>query len=216
MIQSAGDRDGLVNSERFTVSGTALHGVQLVERKPRHDSRGQFVRIHCSQEFADLGLFGSGAAVQTNLSWTQSEGTIRGLHLLRPPAEEHKLLTCITGAIWDVVVDLRPNSPTWLQWAAFELPADGNRAIVVPPGVAHGFQVLQPGTTVLHLYSDFYRSELDAGVYPLDPELSIPWPVRDVHLSDRDAGLPSVQQFSALLMSPEGPSGSRQSGRSEQ
>jgi len=185
------------STQRFTATSTTIEGVAVVRRMPRRDERGEFVRLHCVDEFAELGLLGDGAVVQTNLSRSRTAGIVRGLHLLRPPAQEHKLLTCITGAVWDVVVDLRPDSSTWMRWEAVELSSDDDLAVVVPPGVAHGFQVLVPDTAVLHLYSDRYRSELDAGVHPLDPALGISWPISPVQLSERDLGLPTVERFMA-------------------
>ena len=150
---------------------TSVEGVQVLQRAVHADARGTFSRLHCAEEYESLGLSGFIAPAQMNLSLTQEPGTVRGMHLLRGPAEEHKLVTCLSGRIHDVVVDLRANSPTFMATFAVELDGAGDLSVVIPPGVAHGFQALEPQSLVLYLHSERYQAELDAGVRADDPAL---------------------------------------------
>jgi len=176
----------------FAAESTSIEGVLLVRRTPRRDDRGEFTRLHCADDFAGLGVLADGF-VQTNLSVTRRAGTVRGFHVLREPSREHKLVTCITGSAWDVALDLREGSPTYHSTFAIELSDQEAVAVLIPPGVAHGFQSLVPNTVLLYQHSDFYRQELDAGVDALDSSVDARWPLEVVARSDRDRALPRLQ-----------------------
>jgi dTDP-4-dehydrorhamnose 3,5-epimerase len=125
-----------------------------------------------------------------NLSRTEAVGTIRGMHLQPDPHSESKLVRCLRGRVWDVAVDLRASSATFLAWHAEELSARNNKALLIPEGFAHGFQVLEKESELLYLHSEQYAPQLEDGISPLDPRLSILWPLEIAEMSDRDRGLP--------------------------
>ena len=198
MGPSSGDRAAAPLA--FDGSTSGIDGVFVVERAPFADERGDFGRLFCEDVFGDR-IFGAGPlhVRQVNLSRNALVGTVRGLHVLLPPAVEYKVITCVSGAIWDVAVDLRPGSSTVGRWFALELRGDEDRSLVIPPGVAHGYQVLEPDSAVLYLHSDPYRRELDAGVRADDPEVAISWPLPVVARSERDIALPTLIEHLALV-----------------
>lgn len=161
-----------------------LKGAYLVEVQPDVDSRGLFARTFCAQEFRDLRLVE--VFVQCNTSWNAQAGTIRGLHYQLPPSSEVKLVRCTAGAIWDVIVDLREDSPTYLQHVGMELTAINRRALYIPGTFAHGFQSLEDRTEVFYQMSEYYAPELARGLRYDDPTLGIHWPLATASLSDRD------------------------------
>lgn len=183
---------------------TRLDGVLRVEMEPRSDDRGFFARTFCAEEFAEAGL--EPTAVQSSISFNKRRGTLRGMHFQAPPYEEAKLVRCISGAIYDVVLDIRPHSPTFGQWEAFELQGTGLTSIYIGKGFAHGFQALADATCVLYSMSQYYHAESARGISPLDPTMNIPWPVPERILSDKDAALPALCEV-------ELPSGFRIGGR---
>ncbi|MCB2187250.1 MAG: dTDP-4-dehydrorhamnose 3,5-epimerase family protein [Deltaproteobacteria bacterium] len=166
---------------------TPLAGVTLVELALQVDARGQFTRLFCAREMAELA---GGEIAQINRSLTRRPGTVRGLHYQGPPALEAKTIFCLAGAVWDVAVDLRRGSPTFLQWHAVVLTRANQRALHLPPGVAHGFQTLEPDSELLYLHSQFYAPEHEGGVRPDDPRLGITWPREIAGLSERDQSFP--------------------------
>ena len=166
----------------------SLDGVFIVEPELRMDPRGFFARTFCQDEFASHGLDSN--FVQCNVSWNAQRGTLRGLHFQKPPSREGKLVRCSAGVIWDVAVDLRPQSTSYRRWVALELSAENRRALYIPPGFAHGFQTLSDGAEVFYQMSDMYASELADGLRWNDPALAIDWPIPDPILSDRDAAWP--------------------------
>lgn len=166
----------------------ALHGLHIVEPEPHTDARGFFARSFCHDEFTAHGL--AGGFVQCNISWNERRGTLRGLHYQRAPSQEGKLVRCTAGAIWDVALDLRPDSPTYRHWHGVELSAENRRALYIPPGFAHGFQTLTDAAEVFYQMTDRYAPDLAAGVRWNDPAFGIAWPLADPILSDRDAGYP--------------------------
>lgn len=172
------------------VDDTSIPGVFRV-RHPRHlDRRGSFERLFCAEALTSAGLVGKVA--QSSLSRSRRLGTLRGLHFQAAPHEEVKLVQCLSGCIYDVVVDLRPWSPRYLRWEAHVLgPADG--ALYVPPGVAHGFQTLTANVQVLYEISEPYVPELARGVRFDDPTISVAWPLPPVAVSDRDLALPLLE-----------------------
>ena len=167
---------------------TPLSGAYVVELEPREDERGFFARSFCQEEFEKLGL--NPRIAQTNVSWNKRRGTLRGMHYQAAPHAEAKLVRCTQGAMWDAIVDLRPESPSFRRWHAVELSAANRRALYVPEGFAQGFQTLADETEVLYLMSQFYRPDAARGVRWDDPALAIGWPVADPHISDRDRSLP--------------------------
>ena len=170
---------------RFTVLDTPLSGLKVIERQQLGDSRGFFSRIFCSQELGAAGW--DKPVVQINQTLTHERGTLRGLHFQRPPHIEMKLVTCLSGKIYDVVVDLRLGSPTFLHWHAEELSAVNQRALLIPEGFAHGFQALEPDCQLIYLHSAAYSQESEAGINPLDPMLSINWPMHITEMSKKDS-----------------------------
>jgi len=170
-----------------------LSGVWLLEPEPRTDERGWFARTWCEQEFAAHGL--NTRWPQGNLTRTLRQGMIRGLHWQAEPRPEVKLIRCAAGAIWDVVVDVRRDSPTVGRWEAFELTAANGRQLYVPAGFAHGFQCLEDGCEVSYLMGETYVAELARGLRWNDPQVAIAWPRADCFLSDRDRNLPLLAEL---------------------
>jgi dTDP-4-dehydrorhamnose 3,5-epimerase len=167
---------------------TALHGVRLIELEPATDERGFFARTFCIREFAEHGL--ETGYPQHSISFTARAGSLRGMHFQRPPHEETKLIRCIKGAIHDVLIDLRADSPTYRRWEAYELTADNRRQLYVPAGIAHGFQTLLPDTEVSYLISAFHVPAAAAGLRHDDPAFAIAWPLPVADISARDRSWP--------------------------
>jgi len=184
------DATALADPTRPTVTftPTKLSGVWLIELELSEDERGFFARTFCEHEFAAHGL--NTRWPQCNVTRTLRRGMIRGLHFQAEPKPEIKLIRCSAGAIWDVVVDVRPGSPTYGQWEAFELAGDNHRQLYVPAGFAHGFQCLTDNCDVFYQMSEFYFAELARGVRWNDPTLNVPWPIPNPTLSERDRNLP--------------------------
>lgn len=165
----------------------------LVRIEPQADPRGYFARIFCAREFAAAGL--PTEAVQSSLSYNARRGTVRGMHFQWPPSQEGKLVRCIRGGLFDVLLDLRPASPTYLRHAAVRLDTDNRDAVYIPPGVAHGFQTLVDATEVLYQMTDAYAPDLAAGVRWNDPQFAIDWPITsDLVIADRDASYPDFER----------------------
>lgn len=171
-----------------------VKGAYLIDIEPHSDERGFFARSFCAKEFAEHGL--QEAFVQANLSHNLHRGTLRGLHYQHPPHAEAKLVRCTRGALFDVVVDLRSESPTYGQWAGAELSADNRRALYVPEDCAHGFQTLVDDTEASYLLSAFYTPGAEGGLRWDDPELDINWPIQPPTLiSTKDAGWPVLKEI---------------------
>lgn len=173
----------------MTFTPGPLDGLWLIGLEPRHDHRGWFARTWCASEFSDHGL--NTHWPQANTTRSLHHGILRGLHWQADPHPEIKLIRCARGAVWDVVVDVRPGSPTHGRWAAFELSEDRPLQLYVPGGFAHGFQCLTDQCELDYLMSDSYHADLARGLRWNDPHLAIPWPIPDPILSDRDAALPT-------------------------
>lgn len=174
---------------RFQASEIA--GVYRVDIEPASDARGHFARLHCPEEFARAGV--DFAPVQTSISHNRSAGTLRGMHYQAAPMAETKLVRVVRGAAFDVVVDLRPDSPTYRRWAGFELSAENGAAVFIPEGLAHGFITLQPDTDVLYQIAPGYTPGHDRGVRWDDTAFAISWPRRPAVISERDAGYPDFE-----------------------
>jgi dTDP-4-dehydrorhamnose 3,5-epimerase len=172
---------------------TSLAGVWLVELELREDERGFLARTYCDHEFAAHGL--NACWPQCNLTLTRQRGMIRGMHLQRDPKPEIKLIRCAAGAIYDVLVDVRRNSPTFGNWEGFELTGANRRQLYVPGGIAHGFQCLTDNCEVFYMMSEFYAPELAAGLRWNDPQVGIRWPIENPTLSERDRGLPLLSEL---------------------
>jgi len=170
---------------------TAIPGAFVIDIERKEDRRGFFARIACVDEFAAHGL--SFQQVQASVSWNIRRGTVRGLHYQAPPHAETKIVRCTAGAIYDVLLDVRPNSLTCGRWIGIELSADNRRSLFVPEGIAHGFQTLTDGAEVYYQMTARYNSDATRGVRWNDPALGIDWPLRDIaFLSDADSALPDL------------------------
>jgi dTDP-4-dehydrorhamnose 3,5-epimerase len=172
----------------MNVSATALAGLFSVGTEPISDRRGSFSRLFCRDELASV--FGSRQIVQINHSRTVDPGAVRGLHFQYAPHAEMKLVRCLAGRVWDVVVDLRAGSSTFLQWHAEELSPSNGRMLVVPEGCAHGFQALEPQSELLYLHTASYAAKAEGGVRADDPRLAIRWPLPITGQSERDRSHP--------------------------
>lgn len=170
----------------MTIKPTPLAGLYEVHGTTGSDARGRFSRLFCEQEFADIrpGLH----FTQINLSQTAAKGSVRGMHYQRPPAAEAKLVRCLQGRVFDVAVDARADSPTFLQWHAMELSGDSDRAFFIPEGFAHGFQTLTDDAQLLYMHTAPWTPIAEAGLRHDDPRLAIAWPDAITLVSERDRG----------------------------
>jgi len=163
---------------------TKLKDAYIVELEPIEDGRGFFARSFCHEEFKKLGL--NFDIAQCNISYSKKKGTLRGMHYQKAPHEEAKLVRCISGAIYDVIIDLRAGSPTYCQWIAFELSAGNYKALYIPEGFAHGFQTLEDDTVVSYHMSEYYHPECALGIRWDDSALNIKWPSDKKIISKKD------------------------------
>jgi dTDP-4-dehydrorhamnose 3,5-epimerase len=170
---------------------TPLAGAVVVELEPARDERGFFARVFDRDSFRAAGL--PGEFIQSSISYNLRRGTLRGMHFQAPPHEEPKLVRCSRGAIHDVIVDLRRDSPTHCRWFAVELSADNRRALYVPPGFAHGFQTLADDTEIFYAMAVAYVPGASRGVRWNDPAFGISWPITPPTMSERDAGYPDYR-----------------------
>jgi dTDP-4-dehydrorhamnose 3,5-epimerase len=180
--------------ERLEIPGAALVHIERLA-----DPRGFFARTFCVNEFAAAGL--PTAAVQASISYNERRGTVRGMHFQWPPSREDKVVRCVRGSVYDVLLDLRPDSPTYLQHRGMQLDEENRDAVFIPHGVAHGFQTLADRTEVLYQMTDFFAPGLNAGVRWNDPAFGIAWPIAEVVISERDANCPAFERraFEARL-----------------
>lgn len=169
---------------------TEIPQATIVRPEPHLDARGSFARVFCVDEFASHGLVTTVA--QVNLAVTSDPGTVRGIHYQLSPAAEAKLVRCVRGAVYDVVVDLRASSPTFGSYVGIELAAEEAIALYVPPGCGHGYQALTADATLLYQVSAPYTPALERGVHPTDPDVGIRWPLPPAKLSSRDRALPTL------------------------
>jgi dTDP-4-dehydrorhamnose 3,5-epimerase len=176
---------------------TRLKGCFIVDVERREDERGFFARVFCQREFADLGL--ETGVAQANAALSSKRGTLRGMHFQYPPAVEAKLVRCTRGAILDVIVDLRPESETYLQHVAVELSSDNDRALYVPGRFAHGYQTLEDGTAILYHASAFYTPNAECGLRYDDTRLAIDWPLPIAAVSAKDCGFALLEDVQGEL-----------------
>ena len=164
---------------------TPLKGAYVIEFDPVPDERGFFARSFCVQEFAEHGL--NPNLVQCNVSFNEKKCTLRGMHYQVRPHEEAKLVRCTRGALFDVIIDLRPDSPTFKQWFGIELTSENRKALYIPEGFAHGFQTLEEETEVFYQMSALYHPESARGIRHDDPAFGIEWPLPHSIISPKDA-----------------------------
>ncbi|MEZ5564343.1 MAG: dTDP-4-dehydrorhamnose 3,5-epimerase family protein [Gammaproteobacteria bacterium] len=169
-----------------------IPGTFTIDIVKAEDERGFFARMWCAREFREHGL--PETLSQASISWNRERGTLRGMHLQRSPSQEAKVVRCVRGSIFDAIVDLRPESPTFLHAATFELSASNHRALYVPPGCAHGFQTLAPDTEVHYQMTDEYRADLSVGYRWNDPLFAISWPLEPTIMSTRDRNYPDLDR----------------------
>ncbi len=173
------------------ITPTILTGAFVISMETRPDERGFFARSFCQREFAAHGL--NSDIAQCNLSFNHQAGTLRGMHFQKAPAAEVKLVRCTRGAIWDVIVDLRPDSPTYRKHLGIELSEDNRLALYVPEMFAHGYQALTDGAEVAYQVTEFYTPGFEDGLRHDDPVLDIHWPLPVTVISAKDAGWPLLE-----------------------
>ena len=171
---------------------TTLSGAFIIDLERREDDRGFFARVFCQNEFTDHGL--KPLIAQANIAFNTRKGTLRGMHFQFPPAAETKLVRCTRGAIVDIIVDLRPESPTYLQHVAVELSADNHRALYVPERFAHGYQVLEDITETSYQVGEFYTPEAEGGLRHDDPRLGLTWPLPVTEITEKDQAFPLLSE----------------------
>jgi dTDP-4-dehydrorhamnose 3,5-epimerase len=183
----------------MTVRPSPIPRVMVVETAVYTDHRGAFARLFCQETLKEV--LGSRTIVQINYSRTHTVGAVRGLHFQRAPHAEMKLVRCLKGKVWDVAVDLRAGSSTFMHWHAEELSAVNARMLVIPEGCAHGFQVLEADSELLYLHTAFYEPGAEGGIRHNDPRVAIPWPLPVADMSDRDSNHPLIAaDFSGLTV----------------
>jgi dTDP-4-dehydrorhamnose 3,5-epimerase len=169
---------------RFVVENTSIEGLQIIQRQPIGDARGYLERLFCVEELTIL--IDSRRVMQINHTLTANAGTIRGMHFQYPPHAEMKLVSCLRGEVFDVAVDLRKDSPTFLQWHAEVLSEDNHRTFCIPEGFAHGFQTLKEDCELIYLHTAAYAPKAESALNALDPMLKIAWPMPTTELASRD------------------------------
>ena len=178
-------------SSRFEITDTLLHGLKIIQRKPLGDSRGYLERLFCQNDFAEL-LKGQTIS-QINHTLTGTTGTIRGMHFQLPPYAEIKFVQCLKGEVYDVAVDVRTDSPTFLSYHAEILSAANHKTFLIPKGFAHGFQALTEDCEMLYFHTSPYTSNAEAALNALDPKLAIQWPLKVTDQSTRDKEHPMIK-----------------------
>jgi dTDP-4-dehydrorhamnose 3,5-epimerase len=176
---------------------TKLKGAFIIDIEPRRDNRGFFARVFCQREFTDHGL--KPVIAQGNMAFNIKKGTIRGMHFQYPPAAESKLVRCPRGGILDIIVDLRPESPTYMEQVVVELTQDNFRAIYVPERFAHGYQTLADNTETSYQMGEFYAPDCDGGLRYNDPRLKLKWPLPVSEISPKDADAKLLDEVEAEL-----------------
>ena len=176
----------------LNISKTNLEGVYTYAATPFIDERGSFSRLFCAKELAEI--LGDRQIVNINQSTNTHKGTVRGLHYQNPPFAEMKIVRCTQGKIFDVAVDIKKDSPTFLQWIGVELSPENGVAIIIPEGFAHGFQALEANSTVSYCVTQYYNTTADSVINPQDPSIAIDWPLKPDHMSKKDAGCAFIDE----------------------
>ncbi len=169
----------------------------VLERKIKGDSRGFLSRLFCTEELESIGFDG---LAQVNHTFTKSKGTIRGLHFQHPPFAEKKLVTCIRGEVWDVIVDIRKNSASFMKSYSINLSEENRFSLLVPEGFAHGFQTLTDNVELVYMHSKAYNSDYEDGLNPFDQKLNILWPESVSVVSERDMGHEDISDFKGIKL----------------
>lgn len=184
---------------RLTVTELPLDGLKAVRRELRGDSRGFLARIFCADELSAAGWVKP--VFQINHTYTDRRGAVRGMHFQRPPHAEMKLVTCIRGEVWDVAVDVRSDSDTFLNWHGERLSAENQVALLIPEGFAHGFQAVTDDVELLYCHSSPYTADAEDALNPIDPGLDVSWPLEISELSDRDRSHPMLTpEFEGVVL----------------
>lgn len=170
---------------------TKLAGAYIIDAEKREDERGFFARVFCLNEFKEQGI--DIGIVQANVNFSVRKGTLRGMHFQNHPYQEDKIVRCTRGALFDVIIDLRKDSPTYKQWIGVELTENNHRALLVPKGFAHGFLTLEDNTEANYLVSQFYTPGAESGIRYNDPQFNIEWPFEPVSVSEKDANHPDYE-----------------------
>ncbi len=185
--------------KRVKILDTPIADLKVVQSAPYHDARGAFTRLFCAHELQPI--LGQRQIAQANGSRTTQAGAVRGLHFQYPPHAEMKMVRCLRGRVWDVAVDVRSGSTTFLGWYAHELTPDNSDMMVIPEGFAHGFQALEPESELLYLHTAFYHPPSEAGLRYDDPRLAITWPLKPLDLSARDLAHPLLDnEFAGVAL----------------
>lgn len=184
---------------RFEFFTTSLSGLTVIQRKPIEDDRGFFCRFYCAEEFREAGLQKSIA--QINHTFTRGKGAVRGLHFQYPPHAEAKIVSCLKGEIYDVALDIRRGSPTFLCWHAEILSAANRKSLLIPEGFAHGFQTLTKDCELIYLHTAPYTPDAERGLNVRDPRFAIVWPLNIAELSKRDLSYACIDnQFEGIQL----------------
>jgi len=171
---------------------TPLKGAYTIDLEKKGDDRGFFARFFCKNELAEQGL--NNEIVQINNSLSQNKGTLRGFHYQLPPFEEDKIVRCLHGSLYDVIIDLRKDSQTFGQWFGAELTAENRKMMYVPKGFAHGLITLEPNTEILYMVTQFYAPEYERGIRWNDPKFNVQWPIEPVEISEKDRNQPDFDE----------------------
>jgi dTDP-4-dehydrorhamnose 3,5-epimerase len=167
-----------------------IQGLYTIELEPFNDNRGFFARTFCKEKFSSIGFCEE--LVQFNQSFNILKGTIRGMHYQKPPFTEHKLIRCIRGSVYDVAIDLRKNSPTYLKFFGVELSANNLKCILIPNGFAHGFQTLEDNTELIYHHTNYYAPNTEGGIKYDDPSIGIEWKLPVSSISQKDLTYPFI------------------------
>ena len=178
---------------RFLIKNTSINDLIVIHRKPLNDDRGYFERLFCHDELKEI--IADRNILQINHSYTVNKGTVRGMHYQQLPYAELKLVSCLKGEVFDVAVDLRKNSPTFLNWHAEILSESNNRSLVIPEGFAHGFQLLSNNCELIYMTTAFYRREFESGLDALDKQIGIDWPLDISYRSTKDQNWSSINNL---------------------
>lgn len=177
-------------NRRFDFTELSLPGLTLIQRKRIGDTRGYLERLFCSRDLVEAGW--TVPIAQINQTYTARKGAVRGMHFQYPPHAEKKLVMCLKGRVYDVALDIRKGSPTFLQWHSESLCPESSNALLIPEGFAHGFQTLTPDVLMLYCHSALYEPESEAGIHPNDPAINISWPAEIIEMSARDSMHPYI------------------------
>ncbi len=184
------NKSNISDTGRFIINHTELAGLIVINKKPLTDHRGEFTRMYCQDEFSSMEL--NKPIVQINKSKTIKPGVIRGMHFQLGIHAEDKIVKCIAGKVFDVAVDIRPESKTYLSWFGIELSAEDNNTLLIPAGFAHGFQSLEENSEIIYFVTNKYNNLAEAGIHPFDPLVNIKWPLECTDMSDKDAKIPFI------------------------